>query len=106
MASLSGTTRIQSPEEVKAWHASQIWQPPSKVQRWIDLVFRRLCVAFAALTIVLIVFLVFEIGVKAVPAFRDHGLSFLYGRTWDPNTAHYGILQEIWGTLYTSLLAL
>src|SRR5271157_3886830 len=106
MSSVPGTSRIQSPEEVKAWHAGQIWQPPSKMQLLFDSAFRRLCIAFSALTIFLIVLLVVEIGAKAIPAFREHGLSFLWGRTWDPNREVYGILPEIWGTLYTSLLAL
>ena len=34
------------------------------------------------------------------------GLGFLTGTTWDPNKGQYGILPEIWGTLYSSLLAL
>ncbi len=97
---------MEGPEGVEALHAGQIWQPPSKVQRGFDLIFRRLCVAFAGLTVVLIVFLVIEIGTKAIPAFREHGFAFLHGRTWDPNKEIYGILPEIWGTLYTSLLAL
>jgi len=104
MATASRITRER--EEVAAWNPDQIWHPPSKVQRWIDLVFRRLCVAFAAVTVALIVLLVVEIAVKALPAIRTHGFSFLYGTTWDPNKAKYGILPEIWGTLYTSLLAL
>lgn len=104
MATASRITRER--EEVAAWNPDQIWHPPSKAQRWIDLVFRRLCVAFAAVTVALIAFLVLEIGVKALPAIREHGLEFLYGTTWDPNKAAYGILPEIWGTLYTSLLAL
>jgi len=103
MASVPGTNRI---DEVKAWHQGQIWQPPSKLQRVIDSAFRRLCIGFAGLTVVLIVLLVVEIGAKAIPAFREHGLSFIWGRTWDPNRDVYGILPEIWGTLYTSLLAL
>ena len=106
MASLPDTSRIQGPEEVKAWHAGQIWQPPSKGQRWVDFLFRRLCFLFAATTVVLILLLVVEIGVKAIPAFREHGLDFLYSKTWDLNRQVYGILPEIWGTLYTSLLAL
>jgi phosphate transport system permease protein len=104
MASLSPTTRDR--EEVAAWNPGQTWQPPSKAQRWFDVLFRRMCVGFAALTIVLMALLVFEIGIKAIPAFREHGLSFLYRATWDPNRGVYGILPEIWGTLYTSLLAL
>ena len=53
-----------------------------------------------------IAWLVLEIALRAVPAIREYGLGFIYGTTWDPNKAQYGILPEIWGTLYTSLLAL
>jgi phosphate transport system permease protein len=93
-------------EEVAAWHPGQIWAPPSAIQKWTDRVFRQLCVVFAASVIVLIAILVIAIGVKAIPGFRQYGLGFLYRATWDPNKANYGILPEIWGTLYTSLLAL
>ena len=106
MASIPGTTRMQGPEDIAALSVGQIWQPPSKIQRGLDVFFRRLCVIFAGLTVFLIALLVVEIGAKAIPAIRDHGLSFLRGRTWDPNREVYGILPEIWGTLYTSLLAL
>ena len=37
---------------------------------------------------------------------RQQGIGFLGGTTWDPNTGQFGILPEIWGTLYTSWLAL
>jgi phosphate transport system permease protein len=84
----------------------RIWSPPSRPQIWTDGVFRRLCVAFAAFTILLLFALVLQIGVKAIPAFREYGLGFLTGSTWDPHTHVYSILPEIWGTLYTSLLAL
>jgi phosphate transport system permease protein len=104
MASVPGT--IPTGDAVQPWQAGQIWQPPSSSQRWIDIAFRRLCVGFAALTVVLIIVLVLEIAVEAVPAFREHGLGFLWGTTWDANQGKFGILPEIWGTLYTSLLAL
>src|SRR6516225_9004648 len=93
-------------DQAAALQVSQIWQPPSQRQRWTDLVFRRLCVTFAATTVLLILLLVVEIGAKATPAFREYGIAFLYGTTWDPNRSVYGILPEIWRTLYTSLLAL
>jgi len=104
MASVPDITRAR--EEVAAWNPGQIWNPPSTAQKWTDRVFRQLCVVFAASVIVLIAILVLEIGVKAIPAFREYGLGFLYRATWDPHKANYGILPEIWGTLYTSLLAL
>ena len=40
------------------------------------------------------------------PRWKRYGFGFLTGTTWDPNTEEYGILPEIWGTLYSSLLAL
>ena len=35
-----------------------------------------------------------------------YGLSFLTTTTWDANKAQFGILPHIWGTLYSSFLAL
>jgi phosphate transport system permease protein len=102
----SASTPNQVRDDAAAWNASQIWQPPTQTQRWLDGAFRRLCVGFAAFTILLIAWLVLEIAIRAMPAFREYGLGFIYGTTWDPNKAQYGILPEIWGTLYTSLLAL
>jgi phosphate transport system permease protein len=37
---------------------------------------------------------------------RSLGPAFLTGRVWDANAGKFGILAEIWGTLYTSILAL
>jgi phosphate transport system permease protein len=36
----------------------------------------------------------------------EYGLSFLTSTTWDPNAGEFGILPEIWGTLFSSILAL
>src|SRR5215475_7323495 len=105
MATLA-SERARSREEAASWNPGQIWQPPTRAQRWYDGAFRRLCFIFAAATILLIAWLVLEIAFRAMPAFRQYGMSFIYGTTWDPNKAQYGILPEIWGTLYTSLLAL
>ena len=104
MASVSSKAQLR--EEVAGWNPGQIWQAPTNTQRLLDSAFRRLCFGFAAFTILLIAWLVLEIALRAVPAIREYGLGFIYGTTWDPNKAQYGILPEIWGTLYTSLLAL
>ena len=37
---------------------------------------------------------------------RDYGLGFLTSTTWDVGKQQFGILPQIWGTLYSSLLAL
>src|SRR5215471_7181953 len=81
-------------------------QAPTSRQRFLDAAFHKTCYTFAWLTVVLVAFIVIRILVAAVPAMRSLGLGFLIGRVWDANAGNYGILAEIWGTLYTSFLAL
>src|SRR5208283_4559650 len=83
----------------------QISRPPTRSQQLVDTGFRWLCLGFAWLSVLMVAFIVLEIATNAVPAMRQHGLGFLVGTTWDPNTGQFGILPEIWGTLYTSFLA-
>jgi phosphate transport system permease protein len=84
----------------------QISRPPTRFQQVVDTSFRWLCYGLAWLSVLMVAFIVMEIATKAVPAMRQYGLGFLAGTTWDPNTGQFGILPEIWGTLYTSFLAL
>jgi phosphate transport system permease protein len=83
-----------------------IARAPSRRQMLVDRVFRLACAIFAWATVALVAFIVLRIAVAALPAVRRYGLGFLSGRVWDPNTERYGILAEIWGTMYTSVLAL
>jgi phosphate transport system permease protein len=80
--------------------------PPSALDVFRDRTFRGLTFAFAWLTVLLMFYILWEIGGKAVPAIQKYGLSFITSTTWDANRAQFGILPEIWGTLYSSLLAL
>jgi phosphate transport system permease protein len=83
-----------------------IAQIPSVLQIATDRAFRAACYLCALLLLGLVGFIVVQIAVSAMPAVERYGFGFLVGRVWDPNTERYGILAEIWGTLYTSLLAL
>jgi phosphate transport system permease protein len=83
-----------------------ICQTPSRGQLLVDRAFRLTCRACACGTVALVTLIVVRIAIAATPAAREYGLGFLTGRVWDPNTGRYGILAEIWGTLYTSVLAL
>jgi phosphate transport system permease protein len=85
---------------------NEIAQAPTSRQVIVDRVFRAICFAFALFTLALALFIVLQMAVAAVPAIGRYGFGFLSGRVWDPNTERYGILAEIWGTLYTSVLAL
>ncbi len=83
-----------------------ITQEPSGLQRASDTALRGLCYGFAWLSVLAVVFIVLKIAFAAAPAVRQFGFGFLTTRTWDPNQDQYGILPEIWGTMYTSVLAL
>ncbi len=80
--------------------------PPSSNDYLKDTAFRSFAY-FCALSIILLVaYIVFELGAQALPAMKEHGLGFITGTTWDTNKGEFGVLPEIWGTLYSSLLAL
>jgi phosphate transport system permease protein len=83
-----------------------IAQPPSRLQQTADVFFRGLCQVFACLSALLVAVIVLRIVTAAMPAMKQYGLPFLTGETWDPNKDQFAVLPEVWGTLYTSLLAL
>jgi len=84
---------------------SAISRPPTTLEKFCDVFFRSLAYTFAWLTVALVVFIVYQIAVPARPALQKYGLSFIWGTTWDQNENVYGILPQIWGTFYSSLLA-
>ncbi|MGE0825740.1 MAG: phosphate ABC transporter permease subunit PstC [Candidatus Binatia bacterium] len=86
--------------------SESISSPPSALGQFLDRSFRGLTFAFAWVIIILMVYLLWEVGGNAMPAVRDYGLGFLTSTTWDVNAGRFGILPEIWGTLYSSFLAL
>ncbi len=86
--------------------ASTISGPPSTGDYLADTIFRTIALFCAFLIIVLLVYILWEIGSQAVPAMAQHGLGFITGTTWDASRETFGVLPEIWGTLFSSLLAL
>ena len=90
----------------EAVDGEQISGPPSRTDYLLDRSFRWLALVCAWLIIAVVGLLLWEIGAKAVPAIQEYHLGFLTGTTWDVNKRIFGILPEIWGTLYSSILAL
>ena len=86
--------------------AQSISQPPSAVDFAVDRTFTALTMAAAAAIILMVAYILYEIAGQALPAIGKYGLGFLYGTGWDVQKESFGILPEIWGTLYSSLLAL
>jgi phosphate transport system permease protein len=90
----------------QAGSKSAITRPPSGGELTSDAVFRGIAYACAGLIILLVALILWELGKQAMPAISRYGLGFWYGTTWDVNKEIFGVLPEIWGTLYSSLLAL
>ena len=85
--------------------SGSISRAPTQLENTSNAGFRVLAHLAAWLTVLLVLYIVFKIGSAALPAMHDYGLHFLTTTTWDANTDQYGILPQIWGTLYSSVLA-
>ncbi len=81
-------------------------RPPSPGDMVLDKTFRGLTLAFTWAMVLLLAYIVYNIGGQALPAMAKYGVNFLVTSTWDVNAGKFGILPEIWGTLYSSFLAL
>ena len=86
--------------------ATSISRAPTFIEKHGNTVFRWATYLFAWLTVLLVFYIVYTITKQALPAMSKYGWGFITGTTWDPNTKVYGVLPEIWGTMYSSLLAL
>lgn len=62
--------------------------------------------AFAGLLAVLVVAIGFELTRQSWLSIQKFGLGFWLTSTWDPVAGEFGALPFIWGTLYSSILAL
>lgn len=71
-----------------------------------DALFLRITQLFALGVLAVVVLAIVTTGVKAWPAIHAFGPAFLARSTWDPVNNQYGAWPFIWGTLYSSLLAL
>src|SRR5262245_32839946 len=81
-------------------------RPPTSPENFNNVLFKGLTYGFGGLVVLLVVYIFWEIFRLGLPAMSERGLSFVTGTTWNPNTNEFGILPEIWGTLYSSLLGI
>ena len=89
-----------------AVNVNAITRPPSSNEHFADRTFRFLALAAASIIILLVVYILWEIGGQALPAIGEYHLNFLTSSVWNVQESKFGILPEIWGTLYSSFLAL
>jgi phosphate transport system permease protein len=86
--------------------AGTVSGPPTSWDDVADRAFRGLAQASVWLILLLLAFILWSIGGKAWLAVREYGVGFLTSTTWDVGKQQFGVLPQIWGTLYSSLLAL
>jgi phosphate transport system permease protein len=71
-----------------------------------DLGFRIGTGAFALALVLLVCGIGFELARVSMPSIQKFGLAFWRTSIWDPVAGEFGALPFIWGTLYSSILAL
>ena len=92
--------------DLRATGGKSISQSPTRGEVLSDRIFRATAFAAGAVVILLLSYILFKIGGQALPAIERYGLGFLATATWDPGRESFGVLAEIWGTLYSSVLSL
>src|SRR6185503_5648343 len=71
-----------------------------------DLGFRAATGVFGVLLIGLVTAIAVELSRQSMPTIQKFGLNFWRTDVWDPVSGEFGALPFIWGTLYSSILAL
>ena len=71
-----------------------------------DLGFRLGTGAFALVLVLIVVAIGIELTRQSMLSIEKFGLNFWRTQTWDPVAGNFGALPFIWGTLYSSILAL
>src|SRR5262249_16717773 len=61
---------------------------------------------FALLVVLLVAGIFFELYRTSHLSLAKFGFRFWSGKTWDPVSGEFGALPFIWGTLYSSILAM
>lgn len=83
-------------------HPARLWRRLASG----DEVARFVVTAAAGVLLLVTALLVWELWVNSGLAREKFGLSFLTGRTWDPNAGEFGALPFVVGTTVTSLIAM
>src|ERR1019366_8113074 len=81
-------------------------KPPSPRRSADDRLFRLGTGFFALLVVLLVGGIAFELYENSRLSIQKFGFHFWQTTTWDPVAGDFGALPFIWGTLYSSLLAL
>jgi phosphate transport system permease protein len=82
------------------------WRPLPKSKSRSDAAFRLGTGAFGLALIALVCGIGVVLSIESMASIQKFGLSFWRTEIWDPVAGEFGALPFIWGTLYSSVLAL
>lgn len=71
-----------------------------------DRIYAACLLAFGLAIPALFAFILFRVGMSALPAMREFGLGFITSSRWNPVEGEFGALPFIFGTVVSSLLAI
>lgn len=73
---------------------------------WFDQGFTQLVYFFAVITVAVLFLMSWVILHEALPAIKQFGMGFLWGKDWDTGNQIFGALPYIYGTLVSSAIAI
>lgn len=81
-------------------------EPRSGIERTLDNTFYWTAKILAFAIAGILVWITIQVGLKAMPAIQEFGLSFLTTSSWNPVSKQYGVWPAIYGTVVSSFIAL
>ena len=81
-------------------------EPRSGIERSLDNAFYWVAKILAFAIAGVLVWITIQVGIAAIPAIKEFGLSFLATSSWNPVNSQYGVWPAIYGTLVSSFIAL
>lgn len=107
MSEINKTENIQNQEQQKKNSAASFFSFKQISEKNIgDLIFENITRFFAFIVLSLVFLMAYEMIKASMPSIEKFGLSFVTGEEWDPVLDNYGALPYIFGTLFSSLIAL
>ncbi|BDA68503.1 Phosphate ABC transporter, permease protein PstC [Rivularia sp. IAM M-261] len=78
----------------------------SEVDKNLDRGFIWITKLFAIAIAVILVWISIQVALQAMPAIQQFGVGFLFETDWNPVVNEYGVLPQVYGTLFSSLIGL
>ena len=73
--------------------------------KW-ESIFRRVLMLMGVLLLIIVIGILITLIIESIPSIKSLGVSYLWGKVWDPVNNVYGAYPFLIGTLLTSFIAL